>query len=62
MQMKRQQSLGVVREIILRHMQSFEDGSIHLKKARAEAEGLFGVDGTKDLFPEILGQMLLRPQ
>jgi hypothetical protein len=62
MQMERQRSLEVVREIILRHTLSFEDGSIHLKKARVEAEGLFGVDGAKDLFPEILGQMLLRPQ
>jgi hypothetical protein len=58
MQMERQQSLGAVREIILRHMLSFEDGSIHLKKARVEAEGLFGVDGAKDLFREALSRVL----
>jgi hypothetical protein len=62
MQMERQQSLGVVHEIILQHMLSFEDGSIHLKKARVKVEGLFGVDGAKDLFPEILAQVLLSPQ
>jgi hypothetical protein len=58
MQMHRQQSLEAVREIILRHMQSFDNGSIHFDKARLEAEALFGVDHTKELFREALSRVL----